>query len=254
MNGVAPDTVGLTYQTHKLTTADGFGIEVWHIEHPKPKGVVLMFHGYSAVKSVLLGEARALHDLGYDVILTDFRGSGGSDGDQTTIGVFESHDVVAVYEYARQRWPSRPIILFGQSMGSAAILRAVAVSDVRPDALILECPFDRLLSTVANRFHSMRLPSFPLAHILVFWGGVQNDFNGFEHNPVEYAAHVTCPTLLLHGNDDERVTRKEADAVFAQLKGKKRLHAFDGVGHYPYFRAVPGQWKQEVGRFLAAEF
>jgi hypothetical protein len=41
---------------------------------------------------------------------------------------------------------------------AAAILRAVSAHELSPDALILECPFDRLLTTVQNRFAAMRLP------------------------------------------------------------------------------------------------
>jgi hypothetical protein len=61
-------------------------------------------------------------------------------------------------------------------MGSAAILRAVALRGISPAALVLECPFDRLLSSVENRFAIMGLPPVPVARLLVFWGGIQHGF------------------------------------------------------------------------------
>ena len=39
-------------------------------------------------------DADRLHDLGYACFLVDFRGSGGSSGDATTIGYREADDVV----------------------------------------------------------------------------------------------------------------------------------------------------------------
>ena len=111
-----------------------------------------LFHGYAACKAYLLKEAQALHRMGYAVLLVDFRGSGGSSGNVTTIGVDEADDVSRVWEYARLSWKDQPVIFYGQSMGSAAILRALALhEDIRPAALVLECPFDKLRSTVANR-------------------------------------------------------------------------------------------------------
>jgi alpha-beta hydrolase superfamily lysophospholipase len=59
----------------------------------------------------------------------------------------EAEDVAAAFVYARESWPGQPIVLYGVSMGSAAILRAVAVEGVRPAGLILEGAFDRLLTT-----------------------------------------------------------------------------------------------------------
>src|SRR4051794_26771184 len=157
-NVITPATRGWTYQTHHFTTADGMRLEAWFVRAKSQaandqsvetgsRGCVLMFHGYISAKSALLSEAAVFRKLGYDVLLVDFRGGGGSDGDDTTIGYRESLDVAAAAKYARENFAPRTLVLYGQSMGSTAILRAVAHDGVAPDALILECPFDRLLTT-----------------------------------------------------------------------------------------------------------
>ncbi len=135
-------------------------------------------------------------------------------------------------------------------MGSAAILRAIAVNGVRPTAVIVECPFDRLLSTAANRFDAMGLPAFPAAHVLIFWGGVQQGFNGFRHNPVDYACEVTCPVLLLHGAKDARVTAAQAQSIYQSLPGKKEFVMFPSAGHESYLGADPALWTESVTHFL----
>ena len=71
---------------------------------------------------------------------------GGSSGNITTVGVRESEDVVAAINKVRKINSDRPIILYGISMGSAAILKAIALSNIRPDAVILELPFAKLLT------------------------------------------------------------------------------------------------------------
>lgn len=243
-----PADFGLPFTTHKIA-ANGVTLEAWHVPVEMPQGLVLLFHGHRACKSAMLGEAVAFRELGYSTLLVDFRGSGGSSEATTTIGVFEADDVAAAVAFARENWKNERLILFGQSMGAAAILRAAA-HGVTADALVLECPFDRFLTAVENRFELMGMPSFPMARLLLFWGGVQNGFNPFRHNPVDYAAAVHCPTLLMHGLKDKHVKLPEAEAVYAALAGPKRWELFAEAGHQSYCSKWGGRWKSVVRDFL----
>jgi alpha-beta hydrolase superfamily lysophospholipase len=244
-----PDRVGLAFERHSFP-GDAGRLEAWYVPHVNARGLVLLFHGYTNCKADLLPEARAFHDLGYACFLVDFRGSGDSEGNATTIGYYEADDVVRAEEYARKHWPDLPRILFGQSMGSAAILRALAVKGVVVEAAVVECPFDRLLNTIESRFHAMRVPAFPGARLLLFWGGMQHNFNGFRHNPVDYAKSVPCTILLLHGKDDPRVTCEAIESIYNNLPGEKDVHYFVGLAHESYVAKREGEWKECVGRFL----
>lgn len=250
-NTSTPAACSLPYEVHRFQVNPSVELEAWHIPHPDSKGLVLLFHGYASAKSSMLPEARALHQEGYASFLVDFRGSGGSNGSETSIGFAEAEDVVQAFGYAQALAVSQPVILYGRSMGGAAVLRAISAYQIQPDGVILEAVFDKLLSTVQNRFRSMRLPSFPAAHLLVFWGSVQQRYRGFSHNPVEYAARVQCPTLVLHGTDDPRATIAEGRAVFQRLNGKRWFEAFTGIGHEAYLAANPAQWQCAITQFLA---
>jgi alpha-beta hydrolase superfamily lysophospholipase len=250
VNEKSPADFDLPYETYRITTQDGIELEAWHVPVPQARAIVVMFHGYGASKARLLNEARAFHNLGCEVVLVDFRGSGGSSGAATTLGVFEAADVACAYHLAERLAPDCRRVLFGRSMGSVAILRAIAREGIAPAAIIIECPFDRLLGTVENRFATMGLPSFPCAELLVFWGGVQHGMNGFAHNPVEYAARVDCPALVMHGQLDKRVSVPEVQAVCDALAGQKRLEILPGVGHESCYRSRPDLWRRHVAEFL----
>jgi alpha-beta hydrolase superfamily lysophospholipase len=251
-NWRTPAAVGLDFTTHRFSTADGMELEAWWIARPAPRGVVLLFHGYGATKSDQLDEAKAFHALGFSTFLVDHRGHGGSAGDWTSIGYHEATDVVAAVDYVRSHFrPASPPILYGQSMGAVAVVRAVAVAPVNPSAMILEGLYDRILSAIRNRFGSMGLPSFPSAELLAFWGGVQMGFPAFRHNPVDYARSITVPVLMLHGADDPRATRQQARRVFEILPGHKTFVEFPGLRHQSLYRASPEQWTTAVAGFLA---
>ena len=91
--------------------------------------------------------------------LVDFRGSGESSESYTTIGFREANDVSAVMHYVQTAVAHSSVILFGQSMGAVAILRAVHEDGITPDAVIVEAVFDTMLNTVRHRFAAMGLPS-----------------------------------------------------------------------------------------------
>ena len=231
----------------------GIRLSAWLAPRRGFAPLVIFFHGYGTDKTRLLAEARQIHAMGASVLLVDFRGSGGSSENYATLGVREAEDVAAAFRYARDHLPQRPakIILYGQSMGSAAILRAIHELGVRPNGVILESVFDSMLGTVRNRFDAMGVPAFPAAELLVFWGGRQFGFNGFAHNPVEYAKSLECRALFLHGADDPRATLAEGRRVFAAAPSRRKsFFVFDDVGHDSYLARHPGPWRDVVQPFI----
>lgn len=252
VNPVTPASRQLDYSVVRIPTNDSF-VEVWTITAKSSRGNILMFHGYGASKSSLLNAAVPLHQLGYNVTLVDFPGYGGSPGSMTTIGYREAESVKAAFDWSQSN-SSGPIVLYGVSMGAASVMRVVGVLGVSPDAVILEAPFDRLSTTTGHRFVEMGLPAFPFTQLLLYWGGRIAGMDAFSHNPVEYAAHIQCPTLLMAGGKDRYVHLTETEAVFSALAGPKTLKVFDGLGHQDFSQGEPKQWRTEVALFLQRTF
>jgi alpha-beta hydrolase superfamily lysophospholipase len=224
-------------------------IECWLIKADSAKATMIMFHGYGGEKSSMLRVADEFIALGYNVMLVDFMGSGGSEGNQTTIGFKEAIQVKSCFDHIVSRG-EKNVYLFGSSLGAAAILKAVHDYNIKPAGIIIECPFGSLHKTTCARFRSMGVPSFPMAGLLVFWGGVQNGFWPFSFRPEEYAKKVSCPTLLMYGEKDERVSRNETDIIYSNLRGPKLLKLFPLAGHEDYHIRFREEWLNEVSRFL----
>jgi uncharacterized protein len=250
-----PADIPLPFETFRFGGETKDDCEGWFIPAENPqssKGLCIAFHAYSSSKSSLLGHAKAFHDLGYDVLLVDFRGSGGSRGNDTTHGYREAEDVAAAVDFASHRWPGESEILLGQSMGGAAVLRAIADLNLHPAGAIIESSYDRMLSIENNRFHAMGLPAFGLARLIVFWMGRQFGFNAFEQNPADYATRVHCPVLILQGGLDRRVTNAQARNLFDHLAGPRQFEIYDNCGHCGFLAADPDRWKREVTQFLGS--
>ncbi len=229
-------------QSHEL-------LEAWLIEQQDDQGIVLLFHGYSSSKSGNIAYSNSFQEMGFSTFLLDFQGSGGSTGNKTTIGVEESKDVKVAFDYIKDRFPTKDIILFGSSMGAASILKSIKNYDIKPDKVILECPFGTMKATMEKRFQAMGLPSFPAADILLSYGGLINGFNAYKHNPRDYAKELSIPTLLLHGSKDKRVLVSEVKEIFENIKGEKRLKILEGCGHEVYLKCAKAEWTKEVRAF-----
>ncbi len=249
-NERTPAALGLPFETRHLTTRDSVDLEAWWIPVHESRGVVVLFHGYAGRKSTMLEEARAFGEMGYSTLLVDQRGHGGSAGRKTSIGYHESADVEAAVEFARKAEPHGTIVLYGQSMGAVSIFRALAVNRVPAAAVIVEGIYDETLHTIRNRFAAMGVPSFPAAELLTLWGGVQNGFWAFGHNPVRYASGVHGRALFLHGLEDPRASAREARRVFERVEARKTWIEF-GAGHEPLIRTSEKRWKRGVQTFLS---
>jgi uncharacterized protein len=226
-------------------------IECWLMKKEASRGTVIVCHGYGGSKASMLDKAAVFRQLGYSVLLPDFMGSGDSEGTATTIGFKEAQQVSDCVNYLRNSGEQN-IILYGTSMGAAAIMKAMHDDKLDVRGLILECPFGTMLQTVKNRFKILGVPPTPLAHLLVFWGGAINGFNAFTHNPETYAASINAPVLLMYGADDPKVSTEETNAIFNNLQGLKRLVTFQKTGHENYLINNKEAWTTAVDSFLAA--
>ncbi|MBI3297645.1 MAG: alpha/beta fold hydrolase [Elusimicrobia bacterium] len=238
------------YRTIRFPTSDGLTLEAWYVPAERPKGTAIVLHGYAGEKSSMLTRATALRELGWSCLLVDFRGVGGSDGRETTLGWKEAEDVLAAVRFTRAAFPGKTAV-YGVSMGAVAALRALGPLGAKADVLIIESPYDTLERTTRARFTMMGLPSWPAADALLFWGGLHAGFSSGDFAPMAFAETVTAPTLVFHGAGDRYVSEEDAHRVAMALP-KGTLVVFPDCGHSGFLKADPEKWRSWVSRALAS--
>lgn len=251
-NHRSPAHYGMPFETVQFKGAFGVKLQAWQVERAGAHGTIVMFHGHGAAKDSLLPAAEIFFKLGWNCALVDFHGSGGSGTNVTSLGWHEAEDVIHAVKYLVPDYIEEPVVLYGVSMGSAAVLRALHISKLEPDAVILELPYDRLLNAARQRFAAMHVPSWPAADLLLFYGGMHGGFDSFAMAPAEFARSVHCPTLLMNGEIDRRAPPRQALAVFKNLAGPKIHKQFRGLGHRNFSRHDPENWTATVSSFLDA--
>lgn len=239
-----------SFETIYLTTGDKIKLQGWYMKTPAAKGTVILFHGHGSKKSSVLEEAAGFRKMGYNTLLLDFRAHGSSGGNTSSIGYYETEDVKLAYDFIKEKG-EKNIILWGISMGAAAVSKAMNDYPLQPSKVILEMPFASILQAAEGRIKMMGLPGEPLASFITFWGGTEHGFWAFKMKPAEFVKQIKCPVLLQWGRNDPRVKQEETDLIYANISAPKKLVVYENSGHESLCEKEHAKWMKEVGDFLS---
>jgi esterase/lipase len=245
------DSFQIKHDTIYIKTSDSIKLESWYAKvDSNAKGTILLFHGHGGNKSGIIREATAFHNMGWNVVMTDFRAHGNSEGEICTIGFDEAKDVKAVYEYVKTSG-EKNMVLWGISLGASTILSAVNQFNIKPNKIILEMPFGTLMEGVKGRLRTMHIPENPMSTLLTFWGGVEQGNWAFDFRPQDFASKVNCPVLLQWGMNDPRVTETETNTIYKNLAShNKFIMKYAQSGHQSLCKNENAKWLSTVSGFL----
>jgi alpha-beta hydrolase superfamily lysophospholipase len=245
--------IDTSLKTVYLSTKDQLIIEGWYFKTTDSlsKGTVILFHGHGGSKSGVLAESDVFRSLGYNTLLIDFRAHGNSEGNTSTIGYKESEEVDLAYQYILKEKKDSNIILWGISMGAAAITKAVNDYALLPKKIILEMPYGSILQAAEGRIRMMGVSPEPLARFVTFWGGIEHGFWAFDMKPFQFAKNINSPVLIQWGEKDNRVTRKEIDMIYNNISVTKKLVTYSKSGHESLCKSEHSKWMFEMYSFLS---
>ena len=114
-----------TERTSLISGRDGLVLHLLTTVPENPKGILVIVHGMAEHKERYAPLMEYLAGLGFASIAQDLRGHGESIQGPDDLGYFGAdgmeslvEDVRQVSGYARERWPGRPLVMLGHSMGS----------------------------------------------------------------------------------------------------------------------------------------
>lgn len=216
-------------------TADGIDLHGWFFESDSSR-TVIYFHGNGGNISHIGWLGERLHSEGLNVLLFDYRGYGRSEGRIADEAALYA-DANAAYDYivARQRTDPNAVVLYGQSLGTAAATELASQRGC--GALILESG----LSSASDMAKSV-FPWLPRA------------FHRLGRNRFDSAAklaRIDCPVLITHGDPDPVIPAEQAHVLFAAAREPKELLIFPGAGHNVFGR-LGKKYQDHLSSFINA--
>jgi alpha-beta hydrolase superfamily lysophospholipase len=235
-----------------FNSRDGTRLAAWFIRGSR-RQTVLMIHGYTACKDDMLSHASFLHAAGYSLLLLDLRACGESAGSAVTLGGWERHDVLAAIEYLQTRddVDAANLGVFGLSLGaSLAILAAVDSPAIR--AVVAESAFRSVQSAVQQNFRRFtHLPSFPWAQLTTRLAEWRCNVHAKHVMPEREVSRLRrCALMLIHAVDDEIISVKDSDAIFAQAAEPKTFWRLPSAPHAMAFNLLREEYATRVTAFF----
>jgi len=235
-----PDTAEGPTGTDEIYVAVEDSIRVHVRKHPNPAArfSLLFFHGNGEVASDYDGIAPFFTEMGAEFTVCDYRGYGKSDGRPTLRRVLE--DAHLIYRALKNDGKLLPsLCVMGRSLGSASAIELCA-------------HYPEINGCVIESGYADPIP-------LVERRGLRVDSTTPEENALfnnsQKIEKVTCPLLIMHGEDDVLIFPQEAQMNYDQAGSRdKALQILPGVGHNDIMMAPDHGYFGCLHRFFETAF
>ncbi len=235
-----PADVGLAYEEVWIPV---FGdrpsekIHGWWIPSPQPDaGVMLQLHGNGYNIGANITQAAFLHQLGFSVLLIDYRGYGQSPGRfPSEIQVYQ--DAEAGWRHLvqdRQIVPDQ-IFIFGHSLGGAIAID-LALQHPAAAGLFVESSFTSMLD-MATR--TKQLGMFPVRWLL-----------NQRFESIQKVRSLQLPVMFIHGDADLAVPSDMSQQLYEAASEPKQLLLVPMAGHNNVSEVGGMQYRQAIQEFI----
>lgn len=233
-----------TFESWTFATR-GLTLPVWDIAGDNPAGpIAILSHGWGDSRLGALTRLPLLLPHCSRLIAWDMPAHGEAPG-TSTLGTHEVADLLALIEHVK---PTRPLILFGWSLGAGVsiaaaasmnspTLRAGSAPDSRPLgilAVVAEAPYRLPVTPAHNMLGALRWPRIGLLAPALLLASLRAPLLGRprEFDRASLAASLPCALLILHPRDDEICPLADAQAIAAAAQHPaSRLEAISGAFH-----------------------
>lgn len=207
-----PDTV-----EHRITTADGNAVQLFHCAYPGADRCVVFFHGTGGYAATRLPFGHALaHAARCDVVLAEYRGYGTSPGEPSEAGLYTDARASLAWTQNTLGHPPERTVVMGRSLGSGVACKVLG--DGPYAGTVLLTPFLR------GRDMADAFGFGALAWTI-----------GYPFDSVSHLKRFREPVLIIHGTDDKVVPFAQGEALFAQANEPKTFHRVEGGTHNRVF-------------------
>ncbi len=194
----------------KISSASGEKINAVYLENPSAEYTILFSHGNAEDLGNVVPFMQQFHNLGYSVLMYDYRGYGTSEGSPSVRKTYQDVDAAYHWLVEEKKIDPKTLIIQGRSVGGGPATWLAAHREV--GGLVLESTF-----TSAFRVKTI-VPLTP-------W----DKFNNLQH-----IKKTTCPVLVIHGRNDEVLPFWHGKKLYDAAPGKKIRLWIDDAQHNDY--------------------
>ncbi len=248
--------VGAAREEFRVQAPGGVELHGWKVRAARPSGSwVLLLHGRSHNRFVMLPHAEFLLAAGYSVLMMDARDHGESSGTMATYGYLEKRDATAIVDELESSEKVQHLFALGESMGAAVSLQSAA-AEPRIEAVVAEGAFRNLrevtydyagLQESATLGKTLFRPAADISRWIV---EKQVGFRFESVSPENAVAARAFPVLLICGASDRKIPCRHGEAIYRRAAGRKELWRVPDTGHEKAINTHGPEFQERVLRFF----
>ena len=211
-----------------LPTKDRIDMAGWWIPGLKGAPGIILAPGYGMSRSDALSLAAVLHENGFNLLIYDQRGSGAEPKGASTLGLYESGDMLQAVSFMKNRPESNPkrLGIWGVDVGAFSALRAAAAcAEVR--AVVADSAFesesDFLAYRIAEDFglenRLIQLSALQIFKLVHLFGGA------FASREIPFQA-ISDRTILFIKGENRRGLADLTTAIYDKIQPQKEMVSF----------------------------
>ena len=252
----ALQSLNATREDFVVRANDGILLGGWKFKPAHPNGDwVLLLHGRSHNRSVMLPYTEFLLPAGYSVVMMDARAHGNSGGSMSTYGQIEIFDTREIVKNIEATEKVGHLFALGESMGAAVSLQSAAFVP-QIEGVVAEGSF-RNLREVTFDYAGLQQSAFlgktlfRLAALVAIWiAQTQGGFRFEDVSPEKAVAIRSFPVLLICGANDRKIPCRHSAAIFNSAIGPKELWELPAAGHEQAIKTAPAEFQRRVLDFF----
>ncbi len=199
------------FEELNVTEKDGTNINSVLFKADSCKGVIYYLHGNGGSVRTWGKVAKTYTSLGYDVLITDYRGYGKS-GSEINNQEQIYTDLQTVYDTLKHRYAENKIVVLGYSIGTGPAARIASAN--HPKLLILQAPYYSLTDMMQHTYPI--IPTFLLK---------------YKFPTYQYIQECKAPIVVFHGTADEVIYYKSSVKLKSNMKKGDTLISLQGQLH-----------------------
>lgn len=219
------------------------------------KKTAICVHGYASGPDYNFAvQGEFLHRQGFNLLFINQRAHDKSGGKHICFGLREQYDIIKWIDKVREVTDSDEILLYGISMGGAAVAYASDKLDrniVR--AMIIDCAFTSPYDQFKHDYIMRHMPWRQMLSISVFLAKKQLGLD--IKTPVANSLKSTdIPAFFIHGEKDSTVLIEQGRTNFEACNSEKRFYSVKDGLHTASFIAGGKELQNELKEFLYNQF
>lgn len=212
----------------------------------------LVAHGYNSKAALMESFVEQFVYEGFNVLAIDLRGHGRSEGEYFGMGYPDAGDILLWIKKITERDPLAEIVLFGTSMGGAAVL---CTSSMPLPTNVMGIISDSSYTSAWAEFRHQIKNRYkvPASWLLLPANAVTKLRAGYyitDVSPLKAVKLSKTPILFIHGNADDYVPFDMQQELFDAANCEKYKLTVPNAAHVASSAEEPGLYWDAVREFL----